>query len=228
MEMLEGACEKSHRQEREIAARLDAEREEKFALLQAIRALQDEMTERSVVERRNSGAAEVVAADFGVSEVATSEKEEEVTADFSDAEVKASDFAAAEVVGANYWVAEVAAALEAGKGAREHSTRNSSASMAELGDEDFFMAEVVTAHGAQVFASEFWAAQVVAADYPPVNVVDDDFWVAEVFAAEEVEKCARERSGMTVFGSRFPPQLWEDVDLDFGSLIGSMQCTASA
>lgn len=65
MEMLEKACEQADREEDELAARLQAAHEERHALLNSIRALEDEMFEQSSGQRGDYGVADAIAADFG-------------------------------------------------------------------------------------------------------------------------------------------------------------------
>lgn len=229
MKLLESACQQAEGEVKHISARLEAEEEENFVLLQGIRALQEYLKE-GFVQRRHSGSADVVTAVFEVPEVATSKDVEVVAADCSDAEVKTADFAAAEVVGADFWVAEVAVVEEAEKDAREIHGRNVSASNAEAVVADIGLVEVAAAEGAEVAGADFGAEQVAASDFEVAGIVPAGLTVAEVAAAEEAKKTVAERreraaSQIHVFGSRFTPELWVDVDLDFSS---SLRGTVSA
>lgn len=213
MKMLEEACEKAYHHEKMIASRLEAERKDQFALLQGIRALQDEISEQAVVRRKHFGAVEMVVADFEVPEVAILEELEAIIADFSDTEVIASDLTAAKVVAADFRVAEVAGAVEAKKDTKRSHASTDFASMAEWDDGGFKTTKKFAAKEAELFAFEFSAAQVNAADFAAADVVASDFDLAEEIAAEEADREARERSGGIAPGSWFAPQILEDVDL---------------
>lgn len=240
MQMLERACEQAESEEDQLTARLEAEREERFVLLHNIRALENEKSKRITANREYFGATEVVAADYGAGDVVSakfrvakvaaaeeagkgarqrrgrtdsSPRADMVAAYFVAAEVESSE--GADVVYSEFWEAEVAAAEKGWERERGQRGRTDPASMDPMGAADFEVAEVAHSERAEEVAADLWAAEAVAFDFEAVDVVAAYFGVVEVFAAEEAEKHAREISEMAVFGSRFAPQLWEDVDLEF-------------
>lgn len=221
MEMLEGACEKADLEKEQIAARLEAKKEERFVLLHNIRVLKGETSQRIAALRGNLGeteafvailgAAKVVAtADLERAEDAIAQRAEMVAAISGEDDVSTAEFCVASMCPAYLRVAEVTAVERAEKHAELTRWRSASSSSAE------------------VPKAKFESVGGFAADFSAADMVATDLRLAEFSVAEEAEKMSREENERTVSRSRLDSQILADVDLDFSVIMRSMQCTGGA